>query len=63
MAITRIHEDTLADAWANDDGQVVIEVDGHSIPLEPNEARELVELIMTAANDADLVAMQLENPA
>lgn len=50
MGITRTR--TVADAWANDDGGVTIEVDGSAVAVTVVEAAEYASTVMNAAWEA-----------
>lgn len=50
--ITRTQDVTVADAWANDDGGVSLEVEGHVIPVSPEEAIAFALALFAAAVDA-----------
>ncbi len=52
MAITRTKEVTIADAWANDDGDVTLELKGRTAPVSIVEAAEFAAAVMGAAWDA-----------
>lgn len=49
MAITRTKEITVADAWANDDGDVTLELDGSKTQVSVIEAVEYAVAVMDAA--------------
>lgn len=50
--ITRTTEVTVADAWANDDGEVTIEVSGNLVSLSIVEAATYALTVADAALDA-----------
>lgn len=51
-AIMRTQDVTVADAWANDDGGVSLEVEGKIVPVSPEEAIAFAVLLYAAAVDA-----------
>jgi hypothetical protein len=51
-AVTRTKEVTLADAWANDEDGVTLEVEGTLVPVTIVEAAEFAVHLMGAAWEA-----------
>jgi len=52
MAITRTTETTVADAWADDEGGVTLEVTDGRASLTADEAHAYGQLVMQAGLDA-----------
>lgn len=52
MGIVRTQDVTVADAWANDDGGVSLEVEGRIVPVTPEEAIAFAVLLYAVAVDA-----------
>jgi hypothetical protein len=63
MAIVRMREVAIADAWGNDEGGVTLEVRGKKARVSIDEAEEHAFAILTAANDQRQTIRDREMPA